>query len=235
MKFKYVGLYLALMGATAFAGTISTTGAANGTPFSANDITGATTTGAEMGGMQITGTFTSGVSILCTWVNGAGNAGSCAAAGSGAGFSLSLNGDTFTAPWNLTVGGGLNLLSLLFNGPPGFTTFDRTFGGASGTSGSADGGDANGTTSPANVNGTATYQNILSTLGNPAVGDEYAQVLMQFSGGGLAPGSTASFTMDTDSIGLRGGTPGSGVPEPSTWMMFGLGLTAAGCARRWRS
>jgi len=195
-----------------------------------------------MGGMTITGAFSSGSNAVCTWVNGAGGGGGCTAAGGGInGFQLALSGSTFSNPFSLTNISGGNLLSLLFDGLPGNTVFDRTFGGVEGTGGSNLGSDAAGSTSTGsgssatNKDGQATYINRIATLGNPSpVGDLFAQVSIVFINGGLTPGNTASMIIDTDNIGLRNGTPGSGVPEPSTFGMLGAGLAGLAWFRRSR-
>jgi len=219
----------------AYGGAISTTAQLAGTTVNGIDITGFATTGSQMGGMTITGVFATGSSAVCTWVNGVGFAGGCTSAGGGANsFQLGLDGDTFDTNFLLTSILGANLLSLDFDGIPGFTVFDRTFANA-GTDGSAFGADASGTTSPANVNGSATYRDLVGTQGNLPVGDLFARVFIEFSNGGLAAGSTASWRMDTDNLGIRGGTPGSGVPEPSTFGMIGLGLAGLMFFRRSRA
>ncbi len=208
------------------AGVITTLGQDNGTTVNAIDITGFTTNGNQMAGMLITGTFTDGVSATCIWSDGGGTTGTCSATNGGASFSLSLTGDTFSNPFSLGVTGTLNLLSLLFNGVPGSTVFDRTFTG-SGTAGSEQGLDANGTTVPANINGRATYIDQVGTLGNAPVGDLFARLQLDFTGTGLAPAAgapVASFTIDTDTIGIRGNN-GGGVPEPGTWAMMAGGLS----------
>jgi hypothetical protein len=237
---------LALASAAAFGGTISTAGASNVGPVVATDITGFATTGNLMGGLVIVGDFASGADATCTWVNLGGNAGGCTAVGGGAnGFSLALNGDTFSASWNLSSILGANLLSLTFNGLPGSTVFDRT-SPSTGTSGSDQGNDAAGSTNPLIsfdplylIQGLATYQNPVGTLANAPVGDIHATVFLEFTdllGGadGLRAGNTAAWTMDTDNIGLRGGDPGSGVPEPSTFGMVGAGLVGLAWLRRTR-
>jgi hypothetical protein len=142
-------------------------------------------------------------------------------------------GDTFLSPFELLVTslqGGPGLVSLLFQGLPGFTVFDRAFGAITGTSGSELGIDAMGTTSPATVNGAATYINLVATLGNPPVGDLFSQVLINFEGP-LPAGATAAWIMDTDNIGLRGGQPGSDIPEPSSIALVLTGAPLIGASR----
>lgn len=223
-------LVLALL-ATAIAANAATNFSAptqtNGTTYNALDITGFSTTGADMAGMQITGLFLNGSSIICTWAAvgpGQPNAGGCTASNGTVGFQLALDGDTFFNSFNLTNIVGSSLLSLTFDGPSGFTTFDRTFGAAVGTSGSSFGADASGSTSSNTIGAAVLYTNQLATLGNAPVGDEFATVVITFTGNGLPAGFTATWTMDTDNIGLRGGAPGSGIPEPATFGLLGASL-----------
>ena len=152
--------FLLLIAATcASAASIFTAGQDPGTSLAAVDITGFSTTGNDMGGMTITGAFAGGGTAVCTWVNGGGNAGGCTASNGGRGFHLALDGDTFSASWFLTNILGANLLSLTFDGPAGFTVFDRAtgfLGLSEGTAGSSLGKDASGSTSSA-VGGSVSY------------------------------------------------------------------------------
>jgi hypothetical protein len=215
-----------LLAATARAGVIVTGGATNGTTVSVPGVTDSVT-GATMAGMQITGTFAGNITLTCSWTAAVGNAGICGSSGSGADFLVSLNGDTLTAPWNLTVSGSLNLLSLLINSNDSAILFDRLLASnlnPIGTPGSSLGTDAAGTTTPLlrAVNGRATYQNIVALGSNPARGDLYNRVQLAFSGAGLAPSQSASWLMDADR---------STIPEPANWAMLGVGLCALGALK----
>ena len=241
---------LVLLAATAlaaFGGTITTAGATNGTPLSIIDVTGFSTDGDEMAGMIILGNFSSGGNVSCVWGITGGNSGGCTGVNGLNSFTLALAGDTYTANWvlnGITTAVGASLQSLVFNGPAGFTVFDRT-NPDTGTDGSSNGRDANGDTNASNakgkqpeaVNGVATYSNIVNIGANPAVTDLYAQVTIVFGGGGagLIAGQSAEWRMDTDNIGLRGDVPGSGVPEPSTFGMVGGGLLALAAYRKRRA
>ncbi len=239
-------LIFVLSSAAAFAGTITTTGATNGSPFSIVDVTGFSTTGDQMAGLLVTGNFSTGGNVVCLWAATGVDSGGCSGTTGSNSFSLALSGDTFSSSWilnGISTAVGASLQSLVFNGPAGFTVFDRT-SPSPGTPGSSSGRDANGSTNaksgkgePAAVNGVATYSNIVSVGANAALADLYAQVTIVFGAGGagLTAGQSADFLMDTDSIGLRGDVPGSGVPEPSTLALIGGGLLGLAAFRRKRS
>ena len=236
MKKLVIGLMFACATrGVSHAGTITTTGQINGTTVNATDLTGFSTFGDAMTGMTVNAMFGGGT-VSCIWaVTGVGSGG-CAGSSVGIGsFSVAQSGDTFSNDWTLTnttlVGAvPIPLLSVFFDGLPGKTVFDRTFGGATGTNGSALGADATGTTSSGQPNGAATYIDQVATLGNPPVGDIFARLRIDF-GNGLAPQATATWIADTDSIGVRGG---GNTPEPSTWAMLLLGGCALAAVKRWR-
>jgi len=232
---RYVFLFLAATAGSLSAGTISTLGADNTTPIIATDITGFATTGADMSGMTVTATFTGGVTSGCVWATTTATGGGCLSLlGSGTGFLIQETGDTFTSNWNLNIFGS-TLLSLLFDGLPGFTVFDRTLPNT-GTAGSESGADANGTTTQLvpSGDGLATYLNPVGTMGNAPVGDIYTRVRIDFAAG--LQGS-ATWLMDTDNIGARGGSPGSQavVPEPASMLLIGIGLVGGALLRRKQS
>jgi hypothetical protein len=187
-------------------------------------ITGFATLGSGMDGLIVTATFASGGVSSCTWSATSATAGGCSTAL----FTMSLDGDTFNAPWVLaaTPGGSL-ITSLFFDGVGGGsgtllsgTVFDRTFTGA-GTAGTSTGKDAAGTT--VGGDGSAAYQDVITILGAATAGDVYGRVNIRFTDGI----SSASFVMDTDTVGLP-----TNAPEPSTLAMLGGALVMAGFWRR---
>ena len=218
---------LAIAVSSLSAGTLTTAAlSVNGTPVDVQGITGFTTLGSGMAGLNITATFLSGgPSSTCVWAATTATAGGCSTPL----FTMTLDGDTFNAPWVFsTTPGGSPVASLFFDGVPGGvgtrtsgTVFDRTFGGAIGTDGTSTGKDANGTTT--GDDGTATYQDVLTIGGAATSGDVYGRVLIRFGADGI---TAANFVMDTDSVGLPGG-----VPEPSTWAMLGGALLGLGLMR----
>jgi hypothetical protein len=237
MKPTLLCLTLLATAASSHAGIIFMTNIDNGTALAINDLTGLVTTGDLMAGMQVSGLFSNGSTQTCTWVvTGAGSGGCTAGNAADGSFSLNQAGDSFTNPFQLAnLSTQALLLVLTINGAPGNTVFDIVS-----TPGLTPGSDfglaVSGFTSTGAPNGLGTYSNIVNVNPDAAQGDLYAQLGIDF-GAGLAPGLAATFLADTDSIGLRGGLPGStadpnGVPEPMTVLLCGVSLIAIGLIRR---
>ena len=226
-------LFASAIGNIANAGTITTIAQNTGTTVNAIDLTGFSTNGAGMTGMTVSALFGGGT-VTCIWAPTGIDSGGCSGLAAGVGsFAVSQSGDTFSSNWTLTnttaVGAApIPLLRILFDGITGSTVFDRTFGGLTGTNGSALGADATGTTPAGQPNGSATYIDLVSTLGNPPVGDIFGRLSIDF-GNGLLPQGAATWVADTDTIGLRGG---GNTPEPGTWAMLLLGGSALLGVRR---
>jgi hypothetical protein len=184
-------------------------------------LTGYATSGAMMSGMSVTATFSSGVTETRSWATtGAGSGGV-----SGTYWGLSLSGDTYSAPWSFTtsaVAGNLgSITQLILNGNPGYTVFDRTLP-SWGTDGSAQGVDLWFTDS--SINAQVTYSDQVSISPNAAVGDLWHMVTVDFTNG---PSTGFAFYQDTDNDSRYGQ-----VPEPAMLGLLGIGLLAAGLARR---
>ena len=173
----------------------------------------------------------------------------------GTDFDLAVTGDTYSNnAWQLdfSIASATGLLQKLeFDGIPGNTVFDRTFGDNQGTAGSNLGKDfagfANyctgflcgifGTGTQGNI--TATYSNRVALANSAPVGDVFTAFSMQFlSFGGLGEGTDWSFTLDTDIapaglvINPTGPTP---VPEPGSMVLLGTGLLGLAKAARRRA
>jgi len=216
---------------TSQAGIISLSSLNNGVTVNVTSLSGLVTTADLMAGMTVSATFSNGQTQTCTWgATGAGSGGCTGGAAADGSFSLAASADTYTNPFLLTnLSTQALLLSLTLNALPGNAVFDvvATPGLTPGSDlGQAVSGFTTPTTAP---DGLGSYLNIVTVGGNPAQGDLYTQLVIDFGITGLATGQTGTFVADTDSIGF---TP-AGVPEPVTCALCGVTLVAMGLMRRW--
>jgi hypothetical protein len=184
-------------------------------------LTGFSTTGAMMSNLQITACFSVFGCETRSWAT----TGAASGGVSGSGWGLSVNGDTFTAPWNFTTSDSLGqLVTLLLNGHGSFTVFDRTLP-SPGTPGSAQGLDWTTSLNSGTVI-DVTYLDPIGIAGVDPVGDLFKQVFVNF--GQTGPRTNFSFFQDTDNDSRFQ------VPEPSSLLLLGLGMLAMAFARRRR-
>lgn len=215
-----------------------------GTAVNSPTLAGSATLGNEMVGMLVTWNFAGGGGTFSSaWGDlGGGRFGVVGANN----FSLSMGAtsNTFGDNWSLQNSAVSRLSSIRLNGAPGRTLFDCDWtgtacningsaGGFFGTSGSSDGWSlqtAAGGTYGGGV--TGQYANAVGINGNAPVGDLFEQLTISFDGI-LGANATYNFKADTDNSSFNQPPP-TVTPEPSTWALMFVGLTAVGVAKRRR-
>ncbi|MCP4689699.1 MAG: VPLPA-CTERM sorting domain-containing protein [Desulfobacterales bacterium] len=178
-----------------------------GTDVFFQDLTTMVTTGDTMGGMRVTVGFTNGGHQSVSWA-GAGDGQTGQA--SGAGWSLSLSGNSWYAPWVLDASVAIDSISI--NALSGEAVFDVLWPDE-GTPNS----DIGWNYDPygyETVDVTATYSNRGLVTGNAWGGDLYANLGIVFNAEAGFSGHYEFYT-DTDNVV---------VPIPATILLLGGGL-----------
>ncbi len=188
----------------------------NTTQYSIPAITGYATTGAMMDGMTVQ------VDGGNTYVWADLDAVSGGVSDPSTGFGLYAVGDTYNNnAWSLDFFNDLEgISSILLDAMAGNSVFDVYFNGATGTAGSASGSDFDTAYTGHDIN--VTYSGLVHLDGQPAVGDLYRYLLIEFD---RPFTGSFQFTQDTDNIGA--------VPLPAAVWLFGSSLVGLiGISRR---
>lgn len=195
-------------------------------PGSIPGLTGFATSGAMMSGLEVTATFSNGLSQTLAW----GTTGALSGGVTGAGWGLSLNGDSFGTPWEFTIDANANLgqlVQLILDGSNALTILDATLP-SPGTTDSAQGMDFNFFLGCGNCDATATYSEIVGVGAAAPVNDLFQRLVVDFTSG-TGPRADWSFVQDTDNDSRF-----NRVPEPGALGLVGLALAAAGLSSRRR-
>lgn len=193
---------------------------------STTSMTGFGTHGDMMDGMAVTALFGDDSTEATTWAGTGPGAGSAVGV-KGNGWSLSVQGDTFSLHdhnhWVLVNDAGVPMSALLLNGAPGRTVFDIS-PDSGGTAGSAQGRAFEERSFPDDLEVTATYRDALALGSGVPRGDTWVRLAIAFSSPGqLPPGSTITFFMDTDSA-VSAILPAPGPGTGSLLLPSGLAL-----------
>ena len=203
----------------------------DGTIQATSGIANFSTYGDMMNGMKVVATFGDDTTETLFW----GTTGAFTGGVTGTGWSLSLNGNSFTTDWDLTTTSA-TIKSFYIDAGLGDTVFDTVFSPeASPGSELGEAFDFDSANSPWNI--TATYENIVS-VGGIIYNDLYRNLNVEFTNSGyFAPivGAAApvilNFSADTDNLAIPEDL--APVPEPVTMLLFGTGLVGmAATARR---
>ncbi len=189
----------------------------NTVTYNTSALTGFATTGAMMDGMAITANFTGGGSQTLYWAD----TGAVSGGVTGTNWSLSESGDTFGGSWSLSSSVGID--SIFIDAGVGNTVFDISWVGE-GTPGSASGWTFQTGTA---FDIVATYSGVVSVGANPAVGDLWRYLNIDFTQGFSG---AMTYIADTDNLLYAGDI--NPVPEPTGLLLLATGLLGLGFAHR---
>jgi hypothetical protein len=188
-------------------------------------LTGFQTFGDQMTGMEVKVTFSDNSTSSAIW----GTTGVGAGGASTPDWILAESGDTFGGLWTFTNTSSKTISSLFINAISGNTVFDQT-NPSFGTDGSASGITFTYTSGVAPS--SFSYDNIVNLVGQPAVGDLYANLTLKWDAG-LTGGSSLGFVADTDNavFVVDPNPPATNVPTPGVFAGILLAAGSFGVAK----
>lgn len=231
-----VALCAASWGASA--APVSSLNFADGVIHNTSALAGFVATGNTMAGLSVTAYFKDGFQETVSWTGLGGSFGSAA----GAGWDLSLNGDSISSAWELFHERNAGMTRLVINGQPGGVLFDVVDSpdlSPDSASGAVIGEVFGANGSPVH----AVYSNLVQVAGF-AYGDLYTTLTLSFldaAGGGdglMLNQEVLSFVSDTDLIARPGDldpVDPNPVPEPAGLALVGAALLGLGLTRRRRA
>ena len=185
----------------------------DGVTYETPTLSGFGTDGDDMLGLSVSVVFADASTETAIW-----QAGATVGYGEAVGTGWTINqgpGSTWSNPFSFANNSGQAVSRITLHGAGANTVFDRSFGGAAGTTSSANGRDVQETTSISVTQDVfATYFDRVQLAGGTPVGDLFGGLRLEFSAG-LADGASFSFITDTDT----GSSSLIPTPEPSAGLL----------------